>query len=444
VVHTIINYVLLLLDVVIMAYAVDILIENKNKKVTLLFVTIYYLVISAKVYLGENVISIDAFVQTLAPIVLTTTLLRSVHRVKIAQSIALAFIYNMFVILVQIISYFIMLMLMNIIDIDLEESDFGNIVQTVYMIIMSLLLYNGKNLIKKLYTPLCRYIESKNSLILKSVKIIISGLLIIGMIYLSVNVYNYSGVYHNILIFVCIAMMVIMVIVIITYYEMVINNNKTRDAEEKAKLNKVHEDFVYTINKFGHSFNNLMQTIWLLVNCEDATLAEVRPVLKDILYWNEENKISNKLRFINLPNMMVASILSIKMEKADELCVNLMLDYDGKSKEIPMHSKDFIDMLNILLDNSIEAAHYADNKNVEIKLYFGDDKFSLEMSNRYTVDVNGVIMKYGESKGIGLTNVTDIVNNNNNIEMVKEMTDGIFKIKIDVYNNEFRIKNNEK
>ena len=81
-IYTIIDYVLLLFDIMLTAYALNISVGNNDKKKSITFIFIYYIIVATKLFLKTNIITLDAIIQTLTPIVFTILLLKLIYKIE--------------------------------------------------------------------------------------------------------------------------------------------------------------------------------------------------------------------------------------------------------------------------------------------------------------------------------------------------------------------------
>jgi signal transduction histidine kinase len=185
------------------------------------------------------------------------------------------------------------------------------------------------------------------------------------------------------------------------------------------------------MKSFGHNYNSLVQTISYFVHCEDIDIIDVRESLKDIVAWSQENKISYKLKYVGLPDITVAAVMSIQLEYANSLGVQLEVTFSGDT-QVNLNRKTLIDMLNIVTENAIEVAHYTETKVVKVGLWFGEDKFTMTISNEYAMNESGNIKKHGKSHGVGLESIHNL--GLDYVSVSHSAQDGRFSLTIEVRN----------
>lgn len=358
-------------------------------------------------YIGEILMQV-------LPMVVIIILIYYIYQRNLLVSLVTSLFVNVVAILVQIISLLTTTLAFKLLDFSLPEQVHIDVVQGVYMIGMLSLSYYMWVSKDNFYDKVIKYCEAKTKRYVKFIKFIVTIFLILIFVVLGAEIYNKQGISNESFMLICFTILLILTIILLTYYESIITNYRNRQIEERNTLNEIHQDFVENINYFGHSYNNMMQAVNFFVNCEELKIEDIRAVLKDLLEWDGKNKINYKLKYINIPNTVVASILSIKQDYAQELGVNLKVAYDGSSS-VRINSKIFIDLLNIIIDNAIEVAHFVEDKTVYINLKFDDNRFVFNTKNLKSYDKNGNLLKYGISKHIGIRNIEKLVRKNKNI-----------------------------
>lgn len=374
----------------------------------------------------------DILMQVL-PMIFLIILIYFLYQRKFVVALTIGIFIDFIIIILQILALLLTNIMLYLLNITLPRQLHYDIIQGIYMIGMVIAAYYMRIGRVNFYDIMIRYCESKNQKYMRYIKFGVTAFLILMFAVLGVNVYDKLGISNESFMLICFTILLLSTIFLLTYYESVITSYRKRQIEERNKLNEIHQDFVENINYFGHSYNNMMQAVNFFVNCEELKIEDVRVVLKDLLDWDDKNKINYKLKYINIPNTVVASILSIKQDYAEELGVNLKVAYDGNSN-VKINSKIFIDLINIIVDNAIEVAHFSKDKTVYINLKFDDYRFEFTTKNFKNYDENGKLLKYGSSKHIGLKNIKEMVRKNKNINYNIIDNKGEFEIRLTINN----------
>ncbi|ABX43222.1 ATP-binding protein [Lachnoclostridium phytofermentans] len=380
-------------------------------------------------YMGEILM---IFIPVAVIIILTYCL----YQRNLVVSITTGILITVVIVFLQILALLITNFSLYLLSITLSIEIHRDICQILYMLGMLITAYYMWINQDNIYEKVIRYCETKSERTQRYVKYIKFGITLFLMLTFTVlgeGIYDKLGISNESFMLICFTILLAATIFLLTYYESIITSYRNRQIEERNKLNEIHQDFVDNINYFGHSYNNMMQAVNFFVNCEELKIEDVRTVLKDLLEWDEKNKINYKLKYINIPNTVVASILSMKQDYARELGVNLKVIYDGSSN-VKINSKIFVDLINIIVDNAIEVAHFTEDKTVYINLIFDDNRFEFTTKNFKNYDKNGKLLKYGTSKHIGLRNIEEMVRKNISINYDIIDGEGEFEIRLIINN----------
>lgn len=417
-------------DTAILTYFLASLFDCKNKIKIVLFYFCYFALTSFKIDFDyTNASDASIVLANIMPLLVTVTLIYLFFRASLLESVVTTIFNIMAVVIIQAFSYIIMNKIADFIVID--DDLLAQIVQLLYMITFLFLTMRFKQSIKNLLSKILEQINKMTGKSAKQLKILsLTIILIIASIFTMIS---YRDDRQHLFDVTTVLYVLVVILILVSYYKSTIEKVRDQGRQETERISDIHKDFVNSINNFGHSYNNLIQTISFLVNCEELTLEDVRPVLNDIVEWSEENKINNKLRYINIPNVVIASVLSIKYSYAESLHVKLDVKYNG-NKSISINSKDFIDVLNIVMDNAIEAAHYTDDKIVLIDVDFDHVEYiNIKIVNHFAVDENNQVLKYGDSKKIGLGTIDDIVDKTKNLEVNYSVKDHTYEVDINIW-----------
>jgi len=216
-------------------------------------------------------------------------------------------------------------------------------------------------------------------------------------------------------------LLLLLVVVILGIYSLFIHllsKKKIKEMEDRHILSEVHNDYILTLNNFAHNYNNTMAIIKAFVDNEELSVDMLRHELNNILDWNIKNSIFKKIKFLNLPDVTIATVLSIKYEDIEKEGINLLLDVEG-DKPISLNTKDLVDTFSITLDNAVEAvSKLSGNKTIYIKLEFNEHQFYYHIKNSYVLDNFGNILKSEKGHNLGLFTLIEIAKHNSNYEVL--------------------------
>lgn len=220
-----------------------------------------------------------------------------------------------------------------------------------------------------------------------------------------------------------------MVIFIIASFVYVIYNKFQMQAIE----DKYNESMEYVLRyekiineqgKKNHEYNNQLMVIKGYINKPERLSEYLDEVIGE--HKTGQNYTVKQLGF--LPDGGVKGLLYHKLSKMEDNNIKyyLYVDQNLKDKDIESFDlktyRDLTKLLDVFLDNAIDAALKSEEKEIEVELKDKDDCLLLTISNTY--DKNTDINKVGKSgfttkgvgHGFGLSIVKDIAKTNSEIE----------------------------
>lgn len=214
----------------------------------------------------------------------------------------------------------------------------------------------------------------------------------------------------------------------------------TRDLENAENYNKTLSILYDNVKAFKHDFDNMIFTIGGFVNTDDME------DLKKYYYSLEKDcqKVNN-IALLNpclINNPGIYNLLTAKYQKATDENVEIQLDFFFDLNKLHMPIYDFSRIIGILIDNGIEAASETDAKLVKITFHDSPAShiqiFTIENSyNNKDVDKNKIFEKGITGKenhsGMGLWEVSQILNRNNNSKLITEPSELLFKQRLEIY-----------
>lgn len=216
----------------------------------------------------------------------------------------------------------------------------------------------------------------------------------------------------------------------------------SRDLEEAQLYNKTLGILHDSLRAFKHDFHNIVHAIGGYADSGDINGLKkyYSQLLGDCTRVNNLTSLNPDV--INNPG--IYNILATKYYKADELGIKINLDIFLDLNEIDKNMKvyEFTRVLGILLDNAIEAANECNEKiiNLAMRKEEPSHRIVLVIENTYiNKDVNtdkifqkGYSTKEGNT-GLGLWEVKQILNRNNNLSLFTSKSEEYFKQQFEIY-----------
>ena len=214
----------------------------------------------------------------------------------------------------------------------------------------------------------------------------------------------------------------------------------TRDLETAESYNATLSYLYDNVKAFKHDFDNMIFIIggYILNNDLDGLKVYYKNLQKDCEKVNELALLNPEL----INNSGIYNLLMSKYKKANEYNVEIHLEYFFDLQKLKMTIYDFSRILGILLDNALEAAKDSDEKQVNI--LFRDSQRNntqiIAIENSYSnkdVDTSLIFEKGKTSKinhsGMGLWEVKQILNRNNNVNIITAKDKIYFEQTIEIY-----------
>lgn len=215
--------------------------------------------------------------------------------------------------------------------------------------------------------------------------------------------------------------------------ELEFKNNKTQFEnlqEYTSNLEKLYTE----MRAFRHDYINILSSIIGYIENKDMSGLEV--------YFN--SKIiplgkgieSNNFKIGHLKNIKLLElkgILSSKLIHAQELGIDVFIDIIEDIKRIDMNIVDLCRVVGILIDNAIEASLTSTNRSLKVALVNKNNSTIIVIINScpenippiYTLFQKGFSTK-GENRGLGLSNLKELINHYNNISLDTIIENGEF------------------
>lgn len=214
--------------------------------------------------------------------------------------------------------------------------------------------------------------------------------------------------------------------------------------EEERLYNKTLTILYDNIRGFKHDFNNIVQAIGGYISTDN--MEGLKDYYSDLL---TDCKKVNNLAVLNpelINNPAVYSLLTSKYHTATELGITMNFDIFIDLKTLNIKTYDLTRILGILLDNAIDACNKCDEKDIYIAIR-KDNKANRQLiiiENTYSnknVDTDRIFEKGytskieddGKNHGLGLWEVRQILNKNNNLNLFTTKSNRLFKQQLEIY-----------
>lgn len=227
-------------------------------------------------------------------------------------------------------------------------------------------------------------------------------------------------------------------------YEYETNANimmKQNSYDNLQEYMKQIEELYQNMRVFRHDYANVMLSVvgYIEENDMDGLKKyydmEIFPISN---LFNKEKDVVAKLH--NLDIIELKSLISVKINYALELKVEVNLEIIEKIDKVNMKSIDLVCIIGIFLDNAIEACQECEKPSIDLSIIKMDKDITFIVKNTYIkknidyckLGTLGISSK-GERRGTGLYNVKTIINAYNNVIMDTEYENGYFTQLLEIY-----------
>lgn len=216
-----------------------------------------------------------------------------------------------------------------------------------------------------------------------------------------------------------------------------ITTQELKNSEEYNKTLTILHD---SVRAFKHDFDNIVTTIGGYVKTDD-----IEGLKKYYFQLENDCKQTNNLYSLTptiINNPGVYNLLTRKYHKADEKNIKINLTFLLDLNKLNMQIYEFTRILGILLDNAIEASSECIEKIINI-VFRNDEKNSRQIVlientyNNKNVNIDKIFEKGISGKenhtGLGLWEVRQILNKNNNLNLHTNKSKDLFTQQLEIY-----------
>ena len=213
-----------------------------------------------------------------------------------------------------------------------------------------------------------------------------------------------------------------------------------QDLEQTKQYNKTLSILHDNIRAFKHDFNNIVQSIGGYVATEDMQGLKkyYSQLLGDCQRVNNLTTLSPSV----INNPAIYNLLTSKYHLADKMGIRIELEVLLDLTTIPVKIYELTRILGILMDNAIEASSECDEKRIRfiMKKDFNINRQLMIIENTYLdkeIDIDKIYKKGFTTKeqnsGIGLWEVTQILNKYPNLNLHTSKNNTYFKQQLEIY-----------
>jgi len=155
------------------------------------------------------------------------------------------------------------------------------------------------------------------------------------------------------------------------------------------------------VKLFMHNYSNILQVLQICIDDEEITREDLLNTVREALIWGDAVDMKRKIRMTDIQHPLLSGVLCTKNSYAKELGVNLHVSAFGAG-DIGINAIEAVEAISVLLDNAIEVAHFATDKEVAVVIVLNTTGLTLSVTNNKAYDEEGNVKKYGKSRKVGL------------------------------------------
>lgn len=166
------------------------------------------------------------------------------------------------------------------------------------------------------------------------------------------------------------------------------------------------------LRRFKHNYLNILHSIGGYI--ENREWNELEKYYNEIVAENQKISNNNVFAIQKIKNYALLGLLSSKIKTAKAKGINFKLDVFGEVDGLKIKTPELCEVLGIYLDNAIEAAEQAEEKEVAVVFLEEKDTVTIIIDNTYAEkpDMNKIFKGYstkGKDRGLGLIIARDIL-----------------------------------
>ncbi len=201
------------------------------------------------------------------------------------------------------------------------------------------------------------------------------------------------------------------------------------------------EELYQNMRVFRHDYANVMLSMAGYIEKNDMTGLkkyydkEIFPISN--LFDKEKDAVA---KLHNLDIVELKSLISVKINYALEMNIEVNLEITEKIENVNMKNIDLVRIMGILLDNAIEACLECQKPSINFSIIKMDKDITFIVKNTYVkkgIDYSKLgmlgISSKDERRGTGLYNVKTILNGYDNVVMDTEYENGYFTQLLEIY-----------
>ena len=207
--------------------------------------------------------------------------------------------------------------------------------------------------------------------------------------------------------------------------------------QEQLQLQKYTDEIVNLYNEirgFRHDYGGMLASFQSAIHTGD--IKEVERIYQEVLVNANLQLRSDKYTYFDLNNVgdsALRSVMTQTLFKARDYNIELTFEVKDFVKPLPIKLLDLVRMTSVLLNNAIEGSAESYQKTMNVSLVDLDTETILVIQNsrkKRPLDLEEIYQTdfstKGEGRGLGLSNIKEIINNYEGIILDTKIEDEYF------------------
>ena len=275
----------------------------------------------------------------------------------------------------------------------------------------------------------------------KLLNLLIGILGIYFIAYLLNNIFNYSNFSSEditIFTFLLLLMMFLFIGFIVLSFKNIYKEKEFENKKQEMEILQKHimeVDKSYSeIRRFKHDYLNMMSS--MEVHLQNRDFEKLDEFFKENIKLVDKSLNSNITKFAALERIEIdelKSLLRVKLSQALDKNLNVEIEVEEVIEKFDWNPLEMSRVIGILFDNGIEAIEKIDGGEFRIAILKMKKEIVFIFSNNFEGEVPSIQKIYkegfstkGDSRGLGLATVKELIDRNKNIMLETKINNGRF------------------
>lgn len=226
-----------------------------------------------------------------------------------------------------------------------------------------------------------------------------------------------------------------------------------REMRYKRNLQEIEMYYEYTLKiesinnemrKFRHDYVNILSTMSEFIREDD--MPGLRQYFNEQIVPMKDNLETRSLKLNGIEKLKVREIkglITTKILQAQEKEIAISIEVPDVIERIDMNTIELSRIIGITLDNAIEASESLEDALIRIAFFKEDESVTLIIMNKCKDSIPRVHELFeegfstkGDNRGLGLSTLKEITDNNDNVLLDTVIENGFFIQKIEIIDKE--------